>query len=110
MKLGELIGIARECKGLTLRDLEKQSGVSNALISQIETGKIKDPGFSTVIAIAEALGLGWDRVVKCGRKLNPRDVLRTYECETCRDDPMVCASIPGLHHCEKTVRQSATEI
>jgi transcriptional regulator with XRE-family HTH domain len=112
MRLGELIGVARECKGWSLRELEKHSGVSNALISQIETNKIKDPGFSTVIALAEALGLGWDRVVKCGRRLNPRDVLRAdngpYECETCRDDPMTCASIPGLHHCAKAQREAGT--
>ena len=53
-RLGELIGIARECKGWTLRELERASGVSNALISQIETGKIKDPGFSTVVRLVEA--------------------------------------------------------
>lgn len=61
MKLGELIAIGRECKGWTLRDLERESGVSNALISQIETGKIKDPGFSTVVRICEALGVSIQR-------------------------------------------------
>ena len=77
MRLGELLAIARECKGWTLRELEEKSGVSNALISQIENHKVKDPGFSTVIRLVEALGLGWARVVKCGRPFNPRDVLRT---------------------------------
>lgn len=24
-----------------------------------------------------------------------------YECETCQDDPDVCATIPGLRHCQK---------
>lgn len=57
MRLGELIAIARECKGWTLRDLEKVSGVSNALISQIETNKVKDPGFKTVVRIVDALGI-----------------------------------------------------
>lgn len=61
MKLGELIAIARECKGWTLRDLERETGISNALISQIETGKIKDPGFSTVVRLVEALGISMDR-------------------------------------------------
>ena len=28
---------------------------------------------------------------------------RKYECETCRDDPLVCASIPGLRHCASAV-------
>jgi len=56
---------ARECKGWTLRDLERETGVSNAVISQIETGKVKDPGFSTVIKLARALGLPIDRVASC---------------------------------------------
>jgi transcriptional regulator with XRE-family HTH domain len=61
MRLGELIAVARECKGWTLRDLERESGVSNAVISQIETGKVKDPGFTTVVRLTEALGLTLDR-------------------------------------------------
>jgi transcriptional regulator with XRE-family HTH domain len=75
MKLGELIAIARECKGWTLRDMERETGISNALISQIEKGHVKDPGFSTVIRMARALGLSLDRVAKT--VFNPRDVLRT---------------------------------
>jgi transcriptional regulator with XRE-family HTH domain len=77
MRLGDLIAVARECKGWTLRDLEKASGVSNALISQIELNKVKDPGFSTVVRIADALGLTIDRVAETVRiKL---DVLREAE-------------------------------
>lgn len=67
MRLGELIAIARECKGWTLRDLEKVGGVSNALISQIETGKVKDPGFYTVVRLCDALGLSVERVAKTVR-------------------------------------------
>lgn len=61
MKIGELVAIARECKGWTLRDLERETGVSNALISQIEHGHVKDPGFSTVVKLCRALGLSVDR-------------------------------------------------
>jgi transcriptional regulator with XRE-family HTH domain len=67
MRLGELIGLARECKGLTLRDLEKISGVSNSLISQIETGKVKDPGFSIVVRLVDALGTTLDRAATYDR-------------------------------------------
>lgn len=72
--LAELISIARELKGWTLRDLEKASGVSNPLISQIETGKVRDPGFSTVIRLVDALGLSLDRAAKAER--SKLDVLR----------------------------------
>ncbi len=74
MRLGELIGIARECKGWTLRDLEKASGVSNALISQIETNAVKDPRFTTVIRLVDALGITLDRAATAERA--KRDVLR----------------------------------
>lgn len=67
MILGDLIGTARECKGWTLRELEKVSGVSNALISQIETGKVRDPGFATVVRLVDALGVTLDRAAKAER-------------------------------------------
>jgi transcriptional regulator with XRE-family HTH domain len=62
MKLGELISLSRELKGLTLRDLERKSGVSNAVISQIETGHVKEPGFRTVVKLADALSLSLKRL------------------------------------------------
>lgn len=67
MILGELIGVARECKGWTLRDLEKASGVSNALICQIEKGKVRDPGFATVVRLVDALGITLDRAATAER-------------------------------------------
>ena len=67
MRLGELVAVARECKGWSLRELEKRCGVSNALLSQIETGKIKDPGFTTVIRICDALGVSIDRAAQYHR-------------------------------------------
>lgn len=62
MKLGELISVAREVKGWTLRDLEASIGISNALLSQVETGKIKNPGIGNVVRIADALGISAERV------------------------------------------------
>ena len=62
MKLGELINLSRELKKMSLRDLEKKSGVSNALISQIETGQILNPGFRTICKLAVALGVSLKRL------------------------------------------------
>jgi transcriptional regulator with XRE-family HTH domain len=64
MKLGELMSLSRELKKMTLRDLEKKTGVSNALICQIESGKVKDPGFRTVCKLAAALGLSLKRLAE----------------------------------------------
>lgn len=74
MTLAGLIALARELKGWSLRDLERESGVSNALISQIEHRKVKDPGFSTVVALCDALGFSLDRAAEPIR--SHRKVLR----------------------------------
>lgn len=38
----------RKAKGLTLRKVEETTGISNAYLSQLETGKIKSPAYQTV--------------------------------------------------------------
>lgn len=65
MRLGEMLAIARECKGWTLRDLERETGISNALLSQIETGKVRDTSFGNVVKLSRALGLPLDRFAQC---------------------------------------------
>ena len=45
--------IMRKEKGLTLRDVQEKTGISNAYLSQLETGKIKSPGYNTVKALYE---------------------------------------------------------
>jgi transcriptional regulator with XRE-family HTH domain len=65
VRVGELIAVARECKGLTLRQLESATGISNALLSQIETGKVREPSWRNVVKIAKALGLKLDRLAEC---------------------------------------------
>lgn len=75
LNLGEIIAVARESKGWSQRDLERESGVSNALICQIETGKVKDPGFARTVQILDALGVSLDRAAGSVRRR--LDVLRT---------------------------------
>jgi transcriptional regulator with XRE-family HTH domain len=38
----------RKKTNLTLRQVEEYSGISNAYLSQLETGKIKSPSYQTV--------------------------------------------------------------
>ena len=76
MKVGELICLAREIKGWTLRDLERETGISNALISQIETGHVKDPSFTKVVRLCEALGLPLERAASCVSLKALRSILR----------------------------------
>jgi HTH-type transcriptional regulator, competence development regulator len=41
--LSSFIALAREKAGLTLRAVEKETGISNAYLSQLEHGKIQTP-------------------------------------------------------------------
>lgn len=45
MKWNEKLRLVRKTKGKTLRDVEVEIGISNSYLSQIETGKIPEPGF-----------------------------------------------------------------
>jgi DNA-binding transcriptional regulator YiaG len=41
--IGPYLKSLREAKGLSLREVEAKTGVSNAFLSQIESGKVKRP-------------------------------------------------------------------
>jgi len=52
-KLGEFLRSARRQAGLTLRAAEETSGVSNAYLSQLENGKIRQPSPVTLHKLSE---------------------------------------------------------
>lgn len=96
MKFGELIAIGRECKGWTLRDMERETGISNALISQIEHGRVKDCGFRTAITLLDALGISLERAAKTVRPFNPRDILRATVVGKVSGMPRLGDQVPGM--------------
>lgn len=57
---GEYFKALREAKGLTLREVEKQTDVSNAYLSQLESGKIKQPSPITLHKLAQFYEVGYE--------------------------------------------------
>ena len=53
--LGRRLRSDRKSAGLTLRDLERLSGISNAYICQIETGRVRDITTKVCFKLAKAL-------------------------------------------------------
>lgn len=51
--LGEFLQSSREAKHLSLRAVEKATGVSNAYLSQVESGKIKQPSPTILHKLSE---------------------------------------------------------
>jgi transcriptional regulator with XRE-family HTH domain len=63
MSLGREIRKVRIDKGWQQRDLQKATKISQTYLSQVELDKV-DPRLSIVKRIAQALGVGIDRLVQ----------------------------------------------
>lgn len=61
--IGDLMRLHRQNKGFTLRDAEKISGVSNAYISQVETGHVKKPSLDFIVKLCDAYEVKIEDVV-----------------------------------------------
>ena len=59
MKFQELLAAARKAKGVSLREVERATGVSNAYISQMETGAVAGPSPKKLQALADYYGLSY---------------------------------------------------
>lgn len=64
MRFGELIGLGREIKGWTQKELAQQSGVSASDICRIEALKSNNPSFRTTVMLCDALGISLDRAAE----------------------------------------------
>jgi transcriptional regulator with XRE-family HTH domain len=62
--LGVILSGARLRHGWTLRDAERETGIANAHISQMETGKITAPGIVHLVKLARAYGLPLRRLLE----------------------------------------------
>lgn len=58
--LGQRLGYERARAGLTLRAVADATGLSNAALSQIETGHTKQPAFETVAKLCALYGIRLD--------------------------------------------------
>ena len=54
----------REKKGWSQSELARRAGVKQGVLSYIESGKTKHPRSDTLAAIANALGVNVDRLIR----------------------------------------------
>lgn len=62
--LGELLKELRTANKLTLREMERRSGISNAYLSQVESGQIKQPSPNYLHKMAEVLNYPYDALLE----------------------------------------------
>ena len=62
-KLGETLRQTRKEKNLTLRAVQERTSLSNAYLSQIETGKIERPSPNVLFKLAKLYGVPYERLL-----------------------------------------------
>jgi len=64
----------RESKGLTLREVERKIDISNAYLSQLETGKVKQPSPVNLYKLAQLYEVSYESLLeKVGYPVPNRD-------------------------------------
>lgn len=62
--LGQELRRLRQLHGFTLKDVERTTGISNAYLSQVETGKIEKPSPAKLYALAEMYKVSYDTLME----------------------------------------------
>jgi transcriptional regulator with XRE-family HTH domain len=57
--LGDFLKASRSVKNLSLRDVEREIGISNAYLSQLESGKIRNPSPNVLHKLASIYDISY---------------------------------------------------
>jgi transcriptional regulator with XRE-family HTH domain len=63
-QIGERLKALRAAAGMSQQALAVAAGLSTSIVSQIEQGQKEDPRISTIQALAQALGVSVDELLK----------------------------------------------
>ena len=75
---GEYFKAIRGTKGLTLRDVERETGISNAYLSQLESSKIKQPSPIHLFKLASLYEIEYEMLMeKVGYPVPQKENLET---------------------------------
>jgi len=63
-KLGTFLKYSRQSKELTLREVEATTKISNAYVSQLESGHVADPSPTMLDKLADCYGVSYTKLMK----------------------------------------------
>ncbi len=72
--LGEFLHVAREKKALSLRSVERSTEISNAYLSQLESGKIKKPSPTVLHQLSQLYEMQYAVIMKLAGYPVPGDL------------------------------------
>jgi transcriptional regulator with XRE-family HTH domain len=61
--IGVYLRSLRDTRGFSLREIERKTGVSNAVLSQIESGQVKRPSPTTLYKLAELYSVPYEELM-----------------------------------------------
>ncbi len=64
MTLGTYLKSLRNARGFSLREVEEKSGISNPFLSQLESGKVKQPSPVMLHKLAELYGVPYEALME----------------------------------------------
>lgn len=73
IKLGDLVKDARLKKGLSIRQVERLTGISNAYLGQIERGEVKEPSPNKLLKLSEHLNVSYQSLMEAAGYVMPTD-------------------------------------
>jgi transcriptional regulator with XRE-family HTH domain len=77
MLLGGRVLKLRIKRGLNQKQLSEASGITQATISRIESGKVKELRSESLLRLARALGVTMEYLIDTDAKLTPKDIIRS---------------------------------
>lgn len=78
-KLGSFLASARTKLGMTLRAVEKETGISNAYLSQLEHAKIRTPAPPNLFKLAELYRVPYELLMELAGYPLPKKARSTQE-------------------------------
>jgi len=75
--LGKGLRLARELRKLSLRDVEKATGISNPYLSQLENDQIKKPSPFFLHKLATLYGIGYELLMEAAGYVERKDKAAT---------------------------------
>jgi HTH-type transcriptional regulator, competence development regulator len=73
-RLGELLADARKWRKLTLRAVQNEVGISNAYLSQLETGKVQSPSPIVLHKLSQLYALPYATVMEAAGYPLPKNI------------------------------------
>jgi len=104
-KFGEKLRSVRERKGMTLKEVARQAGVSESLISQIERNRVS-PSIDTLLQIADVLEIDYEHLFSDYRQKRKVSIVRADERGSIRRNKV---TINQLSASEDVFREPAVE-